>query len=88
MSMPTTPITARTHKELADAIDLQISALALVIKGLTRQRDAHRALEAFFTPPATPSLGSPLPVLPPAGPDPDFDDDAPGQEPPAEKATP
>jgi hypothetical protein len=84
MSAP--PITARTHKELADAIDLQISALALVIKGLTRQRDAHRALEAFFTPPSTP-LGSPLPVLP-LGPDPDFDDDAPGQEPKPDEAAP
>lgn len=80
MSMPTTPNTARMHKDLADALDLQISALALVISGLKRQSAAHRAMEAFFTPPATP-LGSPLPVLPNAGPDPDFDDDAPGQEP-------
>jgi hypothetical protein len=80
--MVTTPNTARMHKDLADAIEVQINALALVMSALKRQRDAHRAMEAFFTPPATPPLGSPLPVIapPPAGPDPDFDDDAPGQE--------
>lgn len=79
--MSTMPNTARMHKELADGIEVQINALGLVIHALKRQRDAHRAMEAFFTPPQTP-LVSPLPVIQPlqAGPDPDFDDDAPGQE--------
>jgi hypothetical protein len=71
---------ARHHKALADAIEVQIEALGLVIHSLKRQRDAHRSMQEFFTPPPAVPLGSPLPVLPSAGPDPDFDDDAPGQE--------
>ena len=81
-------ITAKYHRDLADAYEVEIQALALLMAAARRRRDAHRAMEAFFTPPAVPPLGSPLPVLPPAGPDPDFDDDAPGQEPPAGRAAP
>jgi len=74
----TPPITAQMHKEIADALDLQISALSLVIQGFKRQSAAHRSMQAFFTPPETP-LGSPLPVIAaPGGFDPDFDDPPPG----------
>jgi hypothetical protein len=87
--MVMTPNTARYHKELADALELLIEVKALEIQGLKRQRDAHRSMQAFFTPPETPPLGSPLPVIaPPAGPDPDYEDDAPGQEPKPDEATP
>jgi hypothetical protein len=87
--MVKTPNTAQMHKELADALDLQISALSLVIQGFKRQSAAHRAMEVFFTAASTP-LGTPLPVIavPPAGPDPDFDDDAPGQEQKPDEAAP
>jgi hypothetical protein len=85
--MSTLPNTAQMHKEIADALDLQISTLMVYVQGLKRQSAAHRSAQEFFTPPSTP-LGSPLPVLPAAGPDPDFDDDAPGQEPKPDEASP
>jgi hypothetical protein len=85
----TTPITARTHKEMADAIEVQINALAVVIQGLKRERDAHRALEVFYTRPAAEPLGSPLPVIhAPGGFDPDFDDPPPGQPDEPDEAAP
>jgi hypothetical protein len=83
----TAPITAKYHRDLADAYEVEIQALALLIASAKRRRDAHREMEKFFTPP-TPSLGTPLPVLPTAGPDPDFDDDAPGQEQKPDEAAP
>jgi hypothetical protein len=86
MSAP--PITARTHKEIADALDLQITALAVVIQGLKRQSAAHRSMQEFFTRPEAP-LGSPLPVIPaPGGFDPDFDDPPPGQPDEPDEAAP
>jgi hypothetical protein len=72
------PNTARMHKELADAIDVQIGALSLVMQALKRQRDAHRTMQEFFTPPSTPL---PPIVPPPVGPDPDFDDVPPAPAP-------
>jgi hypothetical protein len=72
-------ITAKYHRDLADAYEVEIQALALLIAAAKRRRDAHRKMEEFFTPPRDTPLGSPLPVLP-IGPDPDYDDDAPGQE--------
>lgn len=71
------PITAKYHRDLADAYEVEIQALALLIAAAKRRRDAHRKMEEFFTPLRDTPLGSPLPI----GPDPDFDDDAPGQEP-------
>lgn len=75
---------ARHHRELADAAEVEIAALDLLIRAARRRRDAHRELEQFFTPPAEPRLGTPLPpiVAPPVGPDPDFDDEV-QHEPPA-----
>ena len=72
-------ITAKYHRDLADAYEVEIQALALLMTAARRRRDAHREMERFFTPPA-PSLGTPLPVLPSVGPDPDFDDPPAGQE--------
>lgn len=64
-------IVAKHHKALADGIEVQINALSVVIQGLKRQRDAHREMEKFFSPPEAPF---PTIVPPPVGPDPDFDD--------------
>jgi hypothetical protein len=76
---------ARHHKALADAIEVQIEALGLVIHSLKRQRDAHRSMQEFFTPPATPF---PPIVPPPAGPDPDFEDLPEGDSPATPEAAP
>jgi hypothetical protein len=78
-------IVAKHHRALADGIEVQINALGLVIQALKRQRDAHRELEKFFSPPETPF---PAIVPPPAGPDPDFDDPPPGDPSTAPEAAP
>jgi hypothetical protein len=64
---------AAKYRQLAEALDVQIQALL-------RMRDVYRTLADFFDPP---EMRPPFPpiVPPPAGPDPDWDDDAPGQEP-------
>lgn len=72
-------ITADHHRAIADACEVELQALALLMAATKRRRDAHRAMEKFFTPPETP-LGSPLPPIEelPKGHDPDFDDPPPG----------
>lgn len=62
MSKP--DITSVVYGQLADAVEVQIAALA-------RQRDLWRRLERLFTPIETPFP----PIVPPPipGPDPDFD---------------
>jgi hypothetical protein len=73
-------VIANYYRALADATDVELQAMTIQLSAMKRRRDAFREMEKFFTPPPTPSLGTPLPVLPSIGPDPDFDDDAPGQE--------
>jgi hypothetical protein len=62
---------ARHHAALADAYEVEMQALALLMAAAKRRRDAHRELEKFFSPPQVPF---PTIVPPPAGPDPDFED--------------
>ena len=61
---------ARHHEALADAYEVEIQALDLLKAAAKRRRDAHRELQKFFTPPGAPSP----PIVPHAGPDPDFED--------------
>lgn len=74
-------IIATYYRQLADATEVEINTMAIQLNAMKRRRDAFRKLAEFFTPPEVPSLGTPLPMIvaPPGG-DPDFDDDAPGQE--------
>lgn len=71
------------YRALADAAEVEMQALDLLMRAVKRRRDAYRRLEEQFTPQEM-KFTTPLPVIAPpfpTGPDPDFDDPPTGDQP-------